>query len=185
MRFGFVAAILAVTSALSSPAQAQRSPLETVWWIEPAAPPPGIRQLASKEHVLKQRLLPSGLVRLSRAVSTAEAGIDLAAGSELIEVTGGPGVIFCDGRMKATKMLGVAFQGCLIDQNGDGRFDAAFRTLSQAPALVMIGGRMPGKLLPLSAPISYEREDPATSTLGNFVAIERRNYSTSTGARIS
>lgn len=159
----------------ASPAAAQRAELATLWWIEPAAPPPGVRLLASKEHVLKQRLLPVGLVRLGRAVTASEAGFDLAAGTELIKVNG-PGPIDCDGRLKVTKFVGTTPQGCFIDQNGDGSFDATFQMISQTPGLVMINGRMPKKLTPLASPIPFQRVDPATSTLDAFVAIERRNY---------
>ena len=152
-----------------SPGQAQRAQLGTMWWLEPIAPPAGIRHLAGKEHVLKQRLLPSGLTRLDRTVAKAEASFDLPAGSELIEVKGGPGKIFCDGQLKQS-------QGCFVDGDGDGRFETAFRTYSQTPALVMINGRMPKKTMPLAAPIPYTVLDPATSTLDAFVAIERRNW---------
>lgn len=162
--------------SLSSPALSQRAQLSTTWWIEPAAPPIGVRQLASKEHVLKQRLLPSGLVRLSRPVTTSEAGFNLAAGTELLEVDGGPGAIFCDARLHSVGLIGGSPQGCFLDSDRDGRFDATFRTASQAPALVMITGRMPRRTTPLPSPIAYSRADPATSTLGAFVAIERRNY---------
>lgn len=168
--------LLALGSVATAPASAQRAELATSWWIEPAPPPQGVRFLASKEPVLKQRLLPSGLTRLDRSVAPAEAKFNLAAGTELIEVTGGPGPIFCDGRYQSVKFVGTSPQGCFIDQNGDGLFDATFRMMSQTPALVMVNGRMPKKLLPLASPISYQRLDPATSSLGAFVAIERRNY---------
>ena len=168
--------LLAFGSVAAAPASAQRAELATSWWIEPASPPEGIRFLASKEPVLKQRLLPSGLVRLGRSVASPEAKFDLAAGAELIEVTGGPGPIFCDGRYQSVKFVGISPQGCFVDQNGDGQFDATFRMMSQTPALVMVNGRMPKKLQPLASPIAYQRVDPATSGLGAFVAIERRNY---------
>lgn len=170
------AVLLALGSVAISPATAQRAQLATSWWIEPAAPPAGVRLLASKEPVLKQRLLPSGLVRLARPVSSAESGFNLAAGTDLIEVSGGPGPIFCDGRLETVKFVGTSPQGCFVDRNGDGQFDATFRMSSQTPALVMINGRMPKKLRPLVNPIPYQRVDPATSNLGAFVAIERRNY---------
>ena len=168
--------MLACGALAVAPAAAQRAELATSWWIEPTAPPAGVRFLASKEPVLKQRLLPSGLVRLTRSVASGEAGFDLADGTELIEVSGGPGPIFCDGRLQLTKFVGTSPQGCFVDQDGDGRFDATFRMMSQTPGLVMINGRMPRKLKPLSGPIPYQRANPATSNLGAFVAIERRNY---------
>ena len=115
-------------------------------------------------------------MRLERSVATAEAGFDLPNGTELIEVAGAPGAIFCEGRLRGMKLVGANPQGCFIDQNGDGSFDATFRMMSQTPALVMINGRMPKKTMPLATPIPYQRLDPATSNLGAFVAIERRNY---------
>lgn len=168
--------LLACSSVAASPVAAQRTELATVWWIEPAAPPPGVRFLASKEQVLKQRLLPIGLVRLGRSVTSSEAGFDLAAGTELIKVNGGPGPVYCNGRLQVTKFVGASPQGCFIDQNGDGSFDATFRMISQTPGLVMINGRLPKKLTPLASPIPFQRVDPTSSTLDAFVAIERRNY---------
>lgn len=168
--------LLALGSLVAAPAAAQRAQLATSWWIEEAAPPEGVRFLASKEPVLKQRLLPSGLAKLTRSVADAETGFDLAAEAELIEVSGGAGPIFCDGRLKTVKFVGTSPQGCFVDQNGDGLFDAAFRMMSQTPAFVTINGKMPKKLRPLATPIPYQRVDPATSTLGAFIAIERRNY---------
>lgn len=164
-----LAVALMVGGLAATPGLAQRAQLSTIWWLEPSAPPPGIRHLAGKEQVLKQRLLPAGLTMLGRTVSKAEASFDLPAGTELIEVKGGPGPIFCDGQLRQS-------QGCFLDSDGDGRFDASFRTWSQTPGLVMINGRMPKKLVSLASPIPYSTLDPATSTLDAFVAIERRNW---------
>jgi hypothetical protein len=149
--------------------------LSTTWWIEPIEAPSGVRYLTSKEQVLKQRLLPEGLTKLSRSVSKIEVGAELPAGTELIEVAGGPGPIFCEGVLQQGKLTGRA-QVCFMDSDGDQRFDTTFQSRSQTPALVMINGRMPKKSLQLATPISYQTVDPATATLGTFVAIERRNF---------
>ena len=150
--------------------------MATRWVIEPIDPPAGERLLASKEYVLKQRLLPTGLMRLPRAVGQAEAGAELAAGTELIEVKSTAGIVFCEGQIRSKKMIGGRLQVCFLDGDFDGRLESTFRSSSQAPALVMIGGLMPKKRMALAAPIAIDRADPATSQLGTFVAIERRNF---------
>lgn len=169
-RLGLIAVLLLV-GANASVAQAQTNRLMTMWWIEPAPPPAGILQLASKELVLKQRLLPNGLVFLGRSVSKAEAGADVSSGTELIEILGGPGPIFCEGKFTAGRR-----QACFVDANRDSAFESSFQTNTTMPALVTIEGRMPRKLYPLAKPIPYRKADPAKSQLGAFVAIERRNF---------
>jgi hypothetical protein len=149
--------------------------LRTEWRVEPAASLPGIRELGSKELVLKQRLLPSGLVELGRAVTKAEAGVDLPAGTQLIEVKSSAGTVFCEGEMHTGGLAGRK-QTCLLDSDRDNRFDTAFTYMPQAPALVVIEGRLPKKRLQLAAPIPYDRIDPARSRFDAFVAIERRNF---------
>jgi hypothetical protein len=140
-----------------------------MWLIEPAAIPEGTRHLSSKELVLKQRLLPTGISVLEKSVTKAEAGKDVGAGTELIEVAGGAGATFCEGAI-------APLQACFMDANSDGAFDTAFLVRSQTPKLVMVSSRMPKRTYTLSAPISYTRGNPADSKLGTFVAIERRNY---------
>ena len=171
--------VLAAASA--APANAQNfgmgdpRAIETVWTIEPAPPPPGVRELGGKEFVVKQRLLPSGLIELARNVVRAEAGADLPAVTQMIEVRGSAGAIFCEGELRVNG-IGAGRQTCLVDSDGDFLLDAAFRTASNTPALVMISGRMPKSTQPLASPIPYQRIDPALSRLGAFVAIERRNW---------
>ena len=170
----FVTAAAAPASAQFFPSSDSRA-LVTRWTIEPAPPPQGIRELAAKELVVKQRLLPGGLIELGRNVTRAEAGADIVAGTQLIEVKGPAGAIFCEGELRLNG-IGAGRQTCLVDSDGDARLDAAFRAASNTPALVMISDRMPKTTQPLAAPIPYQRIDPAKSRLGAFVAIERRNW---------
>lgn len=175
-------AMLLLSVVLAAPASAQfvshHGPvpeLMTEWQVEAAPPPAGVRYLGPKDHVLKQRLLPSGLVVLGRPLTKAEAGVDLPAGTQLIEVKSTAGAVFCEGKIQMGKWGGRK-QACLLDANWDGQLEAAFHSSSQAPGLVNIQGKIPRKRLSLAAPVAYQRIDPGQSQLGAFVAIERRNF---------
>lgn len=179
---GAIAAWAAAAGLLvpAAPAAAQSRNLQSIWMIEPAPPPPGVRHLASKEIVLKQRLLPTALAELARPTSESETGATLAEGTQLIEVTNGAGALFCEGDLQGSrqggKLAGGRAQLCFLDSDGDRRFESWFRSWSSTPALVMISGRMPKALKPLAAPLGYRLVDPTTSRIGAFVAIERRNF---------
>jgi hypothetical protein len=167
-------AALALAAALPWPDRsAGNPPDQPLWTIEPAPPPVGVRHLASKDYVLKQRLLPAGLAELGR--DTAETGAALAQGTQLIEVPTGVGPTFCEGDLQGDRKHGGRAQICFLDANRDGRFEGWFKRWSSTPALVTISTHAP-ETRPLAAPLPYRRLDPAASRLDAFVAIERRNF---------
>jgi hypothetical protein len=170
------AALATAIIVLAEPAAAQSRHIYTLWMIEPAPAPSGVRHLASKEYVLKQRLLPTRLAELPRQVGEAEIGSSLPAGTQLIEVSNRAGALFCEGEMHKGKLAGGRAQICFMDADRDGRFESRFKSWSATPSLVTISGRIPKTLTPIASPIEYRLVDPATSRLGAFVAIERRNY---------
>jgi hypothetical protein len=170
--------VLALAAALPWPDRPDRPgdpPGEPLWTIEPGPPPAGVRHLASKEYVLKQRLLPVGLAELGR--DTTETSAALAEGTQLIEVPTGVGATFCEGDPQGDGEHGGRPQICFLDSNRDGRFEGWFRRWSQTPALVTISAHAP-ETRPLAAPLPYRRLDPAASRLDAFVAIERRSRGT-------
>lgn len=170
--------VVAVTLGTSwliaaGPAAAQSRRLLTLWTIEPAPHPVGIRHLAGKDEVLRQRLLPTGLAELERTWSDSEAGAELAAGTQLIEATSDAGAVYCEGDIRGFGSDGLL---CFLDSDRDGRFESRFKAVSSTPALAMITGKMPKAPQPLATPLEYRVVDPRTSRIPAFVAIERRNY---------
>jgi hypothetical protein len=154
------------------PAAAQSRRLISFWVIEPAPHPAGIRHLAGKDEVLRQRLLPAGLAELARAWSDPEVG-ELAAGMQLIEASTDAGAVYCEGDIREADSRGLL---CFLDSDRDGRFESRFKTSSSTPALVMLSGKMPKAPRPLAEPLEYRTVSPKTSRIPAFVAIERRNY---------
>lgn len=156
----------------AGPAQAQSRRLISFWTIEPAPHPSGIRHLAGKDEVLRQRLLPTGLAELARVWSDPEVG-ELPAGMQLIEASSDSGAVYCEGDIRQADPRGLL---CFLDSDRDGRFESRFKTASSTPALVMLSGKMPKAPEPLAEPLEYRVVSPATSRIPAFVAIERRNY---------
>ncbi|HEX9963965.1 MAG TPA: hypothetical protein VGB04_03175 [Allosphingosinicella sp.] len=175
MRILQVAAAVALAGAAlvsSGPAEAQSRRLISFWTIEPAAHPVGIRHLAGKDEVLRQRLLPSGLAELARVWNDPDVG-ELPAGMQLIEASSDAGAVYCEGDIREGDSGGLL---CFLDSSRDGRFESRFKVASSTPALVMITAKMPKTLKPLAEPLEYRIVDPSTSRIPAFVAIERRNY---------
>lgn len=172
----FLAAAAASFAFLSAPAASQpRDRLLSYWMVEPAPPPQGVRHLASKELVLEQRLLPTGLAELARSTTTGEIDAALLEGTQLIEVKSSTGAVYCEGELDA-RGLGGRGQQCFLDGDRDGAFETWFKVLSATPGFVTISGKLPKKLKPLAQPLAYRLLEPTQSRLGAFVGIERRNW---------
>jgi hypothetical protein len=167
------AALGAFCLVSAGPAAAQSRRLLSFWVVEPAPHPVGVRHLAGKDEILRQRLLPSGLAELARPWSEAESGAALPAGTQLIEASSEAGAVYCQGEMEEGRASGLT---CFLDSDRDRRFESRFRTWSSTPALVMISGRMPKAVKPLAEPLEYRIVPPRTSRIPAFVAIERRNF---------
>jgi hypothetical protein len=165
-------AVGAMSLAPSAPAEAQSRRIISFWTIELAPHPVGIRHLAGKEEVLRQRLLPSGLAELARVWSDPEVG-ELPAGMQLIEASSDSGAVYCEGNIREADSTGLL---CFLDSDRDGRFESRFKVPSSTPALVMITAKMPKAPKPLAEPLEYRTVSPATSRIPAFVAIERRNF---------
>lgn len=162
--------------ALVLPAAAQEPSrhISALWWVQAAEPPQGERELASGEFVLKQRLLPTGLVELEAPVAIGSA--TLAAGTQLVDVNAGDGPeIFCIPEVAKQKLIGASFQPCLMDSDSDGDFEGWFNVISQTKGLLTLTGKYPKKPKPLAA-TRYRIVPPQAMTDEYFVAIERRNY---------
>lgn len=163
-----LAGALAGTSAT-----AQDRVMRNLWLIQPAPAPENEKDYASGDYVLKQRLLPSGLVELGQSAQLG--GSALTAGTQLVEIQSGAGKIYCMPAVPKQKLIGASFQPCLVDEDADNDFDGWFNGVSQTKGLLSIAGNRPRKLKPVDA-VPYATVDPATLRLDCFVGIERRNY---------
>lgn len=170
-----LATLAAVTSV---PAWAGDRSLQTIWTIQEDPALLGERTVAREDYVLKQRLLPTGLVALSSDLE--EAG--LPAGSQLIEVRSPGALVFCDPVSRAQKLVGHA-QPCLIDADKDGRFEGLFFTTSVTKGILTIEGNRP-KTPRVIAPVAYQRLDATAFALPLFVGVQYRGNANPVGNHV-
>jgi hypothetical protein len=169
-------AVLAVT--LSATARAADRSLHSVWTIQEDPTLLGERTLAREDYVLKQRLLPTGLVSLSSDVAEAK----LTVGSQLIEVRSQGALVFCDPEPRAQKLIGHA-QPCLVDADNDGRFEGLFFTSSTTKGILTIQGSRP-KAPRTIVPVAYQRLDVTAFALPLFVGVQYRGNANAAGNHI-
>lgn len=151
---------------------AQDRAISTHWLIEPDNSLLGSRVVADREYVLKQRLLPAGLVQLDSDVPSA----GLKAGDQLIELMSDGVLVFCDPQMRPSKMMGLVSasgQFCFVDADRDGAFEGMFRGMTATKSMLMINQTRPKKAKPLS-PVAYHRIDSALFAQKLFVGIQYR-----------
>ena len=177
------------------PAKLERN-LSTLWIVMPATEPAG-REVSVKsgELIMKQRLIPAGLAKLTGSAVDPEGKFELTSGAELFRVQSGVPVYCIAGKRApggVAKWLvgGGSSQLCLVDADSDGRFEGEFTTASAVGGLPTIAGKRPKEADPLVAPVAYERADPSTMTTQYWVGIEyqgkpllynRRNFAVSFG----
>lgn len=157
---------------LAPPVAADEAPsryISTLWIVQPAPPPVGERLLAGGDLVLKQRLLPTGLVELAAPVTLGPARFD--AGVQFIKAKAEGVTVYCRPYEVDGKLV-----GCLMDADSDGDFEGWFDVVSQTKGLVSIGQKYPKKIKPLCVEAGYRIVPVTRMTDVYFVAIERRNY---------
>lgn len=168
--------VLLALAAAASAANAEPSRrMSTVYEIQPGAAPEGERELASKDWVLKQALLPKGLAELTEPAELKPGEPILPVGLRLIAVDSEVAVVRCVAARQPQKLVGHA-QPCFVDADRDGRFEAHFFTTSDVAALLTISGRVPKSPRPLARPVAYRDIDPVFNDPPLFVGIQRRNY---------
>lgn len=159
--------------ACPSMSSAQSRDVRSMWVIQPVAVPAGEQLFSSGEFVLKQRLLPAGLAELEAPVTIRDE--ILPAGTQLVKAQTSGATVFCVPEVPKQKLIGAAFQPCLIDMNGDGAFEGWFNAVSQTKSMLMLTGRYPREPRAITA-VRYREVAPAMMREEYFVAIERRNY---------
>lgn len=173
-----ICSLAALAAALSIPAWAGDRSLHNVWTIQEDPTLRGERTLAREDYVLKQRLLPTGLVALSNDFEE----VGLTAGSQLIEVRSPGALVFCDPIPRAQKLVGHS-QPCLIDADNDGRFEGLFLTSSVTKGILTVEGSRP-KTPRAIVPIAYHRLDVAAFGLSLFVGVQYRGNANPAGNHV-
>lgn len=138
----------------------------------------GERKLTREDYVLKQRLLPTGLVALSGDAN--EAG--LAAGSQLIEIRSPGALVFCDPVARPQKLLGHA-QPCLVDANSDGLLEGLFFTTSATKGILTIQGNRPRAPRAI-VPVPYQRLDVNSFAKTLFLGLQYRGNANPAGNHV-
>jgi hypothetical protein len=169
-----LSAVLIAFGSAGVSAQEPSRDLQTIYRIQAAPAPEGERELASKEWVIKQPLLPDGLSELVEPVALKPDKPPIAAGTRMLAVQSQIGEVRC---ITDIRKIPHVMPPCLVDTDRDGSFDAWFSSRTNAyDALIMIEGRAPKKLTSLAKPVPYRNIDPALHEPALFVGVQRRNY---------
>lgn len=166
-----LAGLILLLLGAAAPAAAENRGLTSMWTIEEAPPPAATLEVAREDYVLKQRLLPTGLVELTAAPGTGGPE-GFQAGSQLIEIRAGEALVFCDPAIRPQKLIGHA-QYCFVDADRDGRLEGAFLTSSVTKGILTLQGNRPKSPKGI-APLAYRRIDPAQFSLPLFVGLQYR-----------
>lgn len=153
-----------------------------VWIVEPAPPPTAELSIAPDGLILKQRLLPMGLVELTeehRIGKTGnKAGEVLPAGTELILATGASKPVYCALRIKGPNVLSMLLtpypsgsQRCFMDDNADGKFDRSFAATSSVKSVPHPSGIVPRDAAP-TVSAAYRPKDVSAFTASYFVGVQ-------------
>lgn len=164
---GVVLFFAAVASPVSAAEELSRY-ISTPWIIAPLNTIPGERALAGGDFVLKQRLLPTGLVEL--AVPVAMGSNSFEAGTQFFKAKTDGVAVYCRPYAPDSALV-----GCLLDRDSDGDFDEWFDVVSQTKGLPSVAQKYTKKRKPVSE-IAYRKIPVTSMTDTYFVAIERRNY---------
>ena len=192
----WVGASLALASSVAA-AQDPRQ-MSTIWMVQPSETQPDTVEAGSTDFIMKQRLLPTGLVRLTGTFQDAKGKRSFGTGTQLFEVKSDV-PIYCVAGMREPKGFekwmvgGATSQFCLVDMDSDQRFDGYFEPVSMVPGLPTIAGKRPKKPKPM-APVAYEIADPSTLEKPFWIGIQyqgkpllydRRNFGVSFGSDTS
>ncbi len=147
--------------------------LRNSWIIQPVAPPQGEQALVSGDFVLKQRLLPTGLVELADRIEIDKLPT-LPPGTQLVKVETPNDNVYCQpSALEESFMRGLHL--CFVDSDRDLRFEGWFPARSQTASILNIAGDRPK--MPKALPdIAYHDVDTVKMTDVFFIGIERRNY---------
>lgn len=149
--------------------------LFTAWEIQPAPVPQQSLDLAGKDFVLRQKLLPLGLAELTEPASVPELKLTLPAKTQLVAVGDGKQRLFCD-ITRYAKKANDTIPNCFADLDADGKFEKHFRRSSMTGAIMSLDGRLKFSKLKPIPPLAYTPLPPSSFAQNLFVGIQRRNY---------
>lgn len=167
--------------AFSFPAIAAKQHISTMWMVEEATAHSDPFDLASRDYVLKHRLLPTGLAQLVNGSSSPGLG-EMVAGKQLVELQSGTTPIYCDPVIRPKKLVGHA-QHCLVDADRDGRFEGFFTTSSVTKGILTIQGALPKRFTSVE-PIAYRQIEPRTFDQDLFLGVQYRGDANLVGNHI-
>lgn len=193
LKFYLGASVVLLSSAAAAQMPDRR--MTTIWMVQPADTQPGPIEAEARDIIWKQRLLPTGLARLTESYQDSNGKRSFGPGTQLFEVKSDV-PIYCVAGMRDPKGFekwlksGSTSQFCLVDMNSDQRFDGYFEAISMVPGLPTIAGKRPKNPKPMT-PVGYELADPSTMEKPFWVGIEyqgkpliydRRNFAVSFGS---
>lgn len=165
-----------------APAMVQaQSPFSLVWAVQPAEGRyPLERDVADGEVVLRQKLLPLGLAVLGADVALPRGSRLVARrGAQLVRVGGPAGRIHCALETERTDRKGVVVPNktgttlCLLDGDGDGRFEGAFEGTGSVTGVIV--DALPPKQ-PVVVDVAYEKR-PVEEFVGDYwVGVRYEQY---------
>jgi hypothetical protein len=150
----------------------------TAWTIAESDQPLGRRTVNDGDYVLRSRLLPPSLIRLTAdAVEPGTNRVIAPAGTQLFGLVSRGAPIWCvAGRRDpgvAERFLlggGANRQICLVDGNSDGALDGHFSVGNVVKGVPNFSGQLPRELDPLSGG-TFETQRPDEIETGYFVGI--------------
>ncbi len=173
---------LALGASILVSAKAPVEGFSTMWLIEPASPPIDEISVAPNGLILKQRLLPLGLVELTDEHSMGKPGDNtgetLPAGTELILASGASKPVYCALRIKGPNVLSVLLsayasgsQRCFMDDDADGKFDRSFSATSSVETVPHPVGRVPKDSEP-TVSVSYRPKEITAFSAPYYVGVQ-------------
>lgn len=184
-------------AAAASPPQAQRHEVATPWVILPDPKLAGTTvTVAGGELILKQRAVPMRAGRLTDEIVDPAGKFTFSPGAELFSASSDDAVYCIAGAAEKTGFAkwmasGANGQFCLIDGDGDKKFESFFTPVSMISGLPSLSGKTPKNPKLLPKPVGYEALAPTAMTTRYWVGIEyqgkpllynRRNFGVSFGS---
>ena len=159
-----VAAIAAGLFAASALPAARGPEVASIWDIQGATPWTEEHAVGNTETLIELPIHPRGLIKIGEDVPGGPLGLPLLRQDELLyKVTVQGTGLYCtvdaqepianEARFAHTILI------CLVDRDGDGRFEGYFRR-GASKGVPLIFGTVPEELKPIGA-ISYEQAPPA------------------------
>lgn len=191
MRILFAISIAGLLGACTAPDPNRR--LSTNWIVQPREAPADPVVVTSGDLVMKQTLHPTGASQLGSDYQHGSGDDDfLPEGTLLYEVANPVSKVYCAMNLAKSGTLQKILSGpsttqrCLVDSDGDGRFEGKFVARSPIEGVPLVNGQLPKELKPVEPPVAYTAVEPSVVGDTYWVGIrydgkpllyDRRNFS--------